>query len=117
MWAEKYVHSVMSRKGRLERRALWIPDAQIVIQWVPLGKAPQVTTCKVFPPPDQKARYRLVESGTVPFAFVEQARRNLKLTSVNQSQMKALAIAVDRIRNRASMLDAVMSKELERLKL
>lgn len=117
MWAEKYVHTVVSRKGRSERRALWIPDAEILIQWVPLGRAPQVTQCKEFPPPDQKARYHLVEKGTVPFELVMEARRNIKLTGINQAQMKALAKAADRVRARAGMLDSVMTKKVNELTL
>ena len=78
-------------------RALWVPDAELLVQWsMPDGKM-QVTKMAAFPPSPMVAQASLLEQRSVPYAVVKEAHRYLQRRAHYHSQEAAIQQALDRI--------------------
>ena len=78
-------------------RALWVPDAQLLIQWVPPDGTMQVSEPKEFPPPLSEARVTLLGEQHVSFATVKEARGYLEHRKSRQAEQVAVQTAMNRL--------------------
>ena len=78
-------------------RALWVPEASILLQWpVPRGPV-QISERDSFPPSGEEARVALIGTQSVPYAVIRQARRHLVRAAHLHAQQAVLQKAMDRL--------------------
>lgn len=93
------------------RKALWIPDAQLLIQWMPSDEAKQITRCEKFPP-SQRADIRLLRDCTVPVKVVHEAQDCLEYQERYEGQKKSLEKAHQRIQAGEDWIQARLRHQL-----
>jgi hypothetical protein len=78
-------------------RALWVPDAKLLFQWVGLDGKVQVSECEAFPPSSENGRVRFIEYRTVPYSAIQEARKYLERQRKRQALQASIQTAMDRL--------------------
>ncbi len=91
---------------RAYRHGLWIPEAKLLFQWVPMGDVKQVFVAESFPPAHGVSG--VVENGDCEVSpeVIEEARRYLAQEKHLDAQQGSVVLALERIAGKRRVNEA-----------